>query len=159
MLAAFRMFGHLVLIPVPDLDRTDYFLIFGANPGRVERQPHDRAGRHATSASDLSETARRGLITQSVLSRARPHRCRRAHCRHIRSRRSTPPLRPHRRMAIERRRSQLQPGPNHEFVALFCVAVRCRCRYRLPLSAKNHARVVAGWPRKRGRSSSGRLFD
>jgi anaerobic selenocysteine-containing dehydrogenase len=32
MLAAFRMFGHLALIPVPDLDRTDYFLIFGANP-------------------------------------------------------------------------------------------------------------------------------
>src|SRR3984893_17190271 len=32
MLAAFRMFGHLALIPVPDVDRTEYFLIFGANP-------------------------------------------------------------------------------------------------------------------------------
>jgi len=32
MLAAFRMFGHLALIPVPDLDRTEYFLMFGANP-------------------------------------------------------------------------------------------------------------------------------
>ena len=32
MLAAFRMFGHLALIPVPDLDRADYFLIVGANP-------------------------------------------------------------------------------------------------------------------------------
>jgi anaerobic selenocysteine-containing dehydrogenase len=32
MLAAFRMFGHLALIPVPDLERTDYFLVFGANP-------------------------------------------------------------------------------------------------------------------------------
>src|SRR5258706_805312 len=32
MLAAFRMFGHLALIPVPDLDRTAYFLMFGANP-------------------------------------------------------------------------------------------------------------------------------
>jgi anaerobic selenocysteine-containing dehydrogenase len=32
MLAALRMFGHLALIPVPDLDRTDLFLIFGANP-------------------------------------------------------------------------------------------------------------------------------
>ena len=32
MLAAFRMFGHLALIPVPDVDRTDYFLMFGANP-------------------------------------------------------------------------------------------------------------------------------
>ena len=32
MLVAYRMFGHLALIPVPDLDRTNYFLIFGANP-------------------------------------------------------------------------------------------------------------------------------
>ena len=32
MLAALRMFGHLALIPVPDLERTDCFLIFGANP-------------------------------------------------------------------------------------------------------------------------------
>jgi anaerobic selenocysteine-containing dehydrogenase len=32
MLVALRMFGHLGLIPVPDLDRTDFFLIFGANP-------------------------------------------------------------------------------------------------------------------------------
>ena len=32
MLAALRMFGHLGLIPVPDVDRTDFFLIMGANP-------------------------------------------------------------------------------------------------------------------------------
>jgi len=32
MLVALRMFGHLGLIPVPDLDRTDFFLVFGANP-------------------------------------------------------------------------------------------------------------------------------
>src|SRR5262249_26186574 len=32
MLAAFRMFGHLALIPVPDVDRTDHFIIVGANP-------------------------------------------------------------------------------------------------------------------------------
>jgi anaerobic selenocysteine-containing dehydrogenase len=32
MLAALRMFGHLALIPVPDVDRTDFFLIVGANP-------------------------------------------------------------------------------------------------------------------------------
>src|SRR6185295_8995136 len=32
MLAAFRMFGHLAMIPVPDLERTDLLLIFGANP-------------------------------------------------------------------------------------------------------------------------------
>ena len=32
MLAALRMYGHLGLIPVPDVDRTDLFLIIGANP-------------------------------------------------------------------------------------------------------------------------------
>ncbi len=32
MLVALRMFGHLGLIPVPDLERTDFFLVFGANP-------------------------------------------------------------------------------------------------------------------------------
>jgi anaerobic selenocysteine-containing dehydrogenase len=32
MVVALRMFGHLALIPVPDVDRTDYFLILGANP-------------------------------------------------------------------------------------------------------------------------------
>lgn len=32
MLTALRMFGHFALIPVPDLDRTDFFLILGANP-------------------------------------------------------------------------------------------------------------------------------
>jgi anaerobic selenocysteine-containing dehydrogenase len=31
-LAAFLMFGHQLLLPVPDLDRTQFFLILGANP-------------------------------------------------------------------------------------------------------------------------------
>ena len=31
-LSAFLMFGHQLLLPVPDLDRTDFFLILGANP-------------------------------------------------------------------------------------------------------------------------------
>lgn len=30
--AAFFMFGHQLLMPVPDIDHTDYMLIFGANP-------------------------------------------------------------------------------------------------------------------------------
>lgn len=30
--AAMYVFGHLLLIPVPDLDRTDHLLVFGANP-------------------------------------------------------------------------------------------------------------------------------
>jgi anaerobic selenocysteine-containing dehydrogenase len=32
MLAAFRMLGHQARIPVPDLDRTDFLLVLGANP-------------------------------------------------------------------------------------------------------------------------------
>jgi anaerobic selenocysteine-containing dehydrogenase len=31
-LAAFLMFGHQLLLPVPDVDRTKFFLILGANP-------------------------------------------------------------------------------------------------------------------------------
>jgi anaerobic selenocysteine-containing dehydrogenase len=30
--AAMMMFGHALLIPIPDLDRTDHLLMFGANP-------------------------------------------------------------------------------------------------------------------------------
>ncbi|MDQ3749206.1 MAG: molybdopterin-dependent oxidoreductase, partial [Acidobacteriota bacterium] len=30
--AAWTMLGHPLLMPIPDVDRTDYFLIFGANP-------------------------------------------------------------------------------------------------------------------------------
>ena len=32
MVAAYLMFGHQALLPVPDLDRTDFFLIIGSNP-------------------------------------------------------------------------------------------------------------------------------
>ena len=55
MLAALRMFGHLALIPVPDLDRTDLLPGLRREPDGVERQPHDRpehqgpAPRHSRS--------------------------------------------------------------------------------------------------------------
>ena len=32
MLVAYWMFGHQLVIPIPDIDRTQYFLVFGANP-------------------------------------------------------------------------------------------------------------------------------
>ena len=32
MLAALRMFGHFALIPIPDIERTEFLLILGANP-------------------------------------------------------------------------------------------------------------------------------
>ena len=31
-LVASKLFGHMLNIPVPDIDHTDYFLILGANP-------------------------------------------------------------------------------------------------------------------------------
>lgn len=31
-LVAYLMYGHQLLLPVPDIDRTSYFLVFGANP-------------------------------------------------------------------------------------------------------------------------------
>ena len=31
-LASFLMFGHQLLLPIPDIDRTDYLLVLGANP-------------------------------------------------------------------------------------------------------------------------------
>ena len=34
-LAASLMFGHGLLIPIPDIDNTDYMLILGANPAAV----------------------------------------------------------------------------------------------------------------------------
>ncbi len=32
MLASLKMFGHQMLLPIPDIDRTDYFLCIGGNP-------------------------------------------------------------------------------------------------------------------------------
>jgi len=32
MLAALQMFGHQVMLPIPDVDRTDFLLMLGANP-------------------------------------------------------------------------------------------------------------------------------
>jgi anaerobic selenocysteine-containing dehydrogenase len=32
LLTSFYMFGHRMLVPVPDIDRTDFFLVLGANP-------------------------------------------------------------------------------------------------------------------------------
>ena len=70
MLAALRMFGHLALIPVPDVDRTDFFLVLGANPvasngslmtapdmkGRL-RAIRDRGGRVVVVDPRRTETA------------------------------------------------------------------------------------------------------
>jgi anaerobic selenocysteine-containing dehydrogenase len=45
--AAVEMFGHPLLLPIPDVDRTDYFLVLGANPlvsnGSIMTAPGMRA--------------------------------------------------------------------------------------------------------------------
>ena len=38
------MFGHQLLLPIPDIDRTDFFPDHRRQPGGVQRQPDDRAG-------------------------------------------------------------------------------------------------------------------
>jgi anaerobic selenocysteine-containing dehydrogenase len=70
-LAAYLMFGHQLLIPVPDLDRTDFFLILGANPavsngslmtapgvGRRLKEIRERGGKVILIDPRSNETAR-----------------------------------------------------------------------------------------------------
>ncbi len=70
MLVALRMFGHLALIPIPDLDHTDFLLILGANPlvsnGSLMTAPNmkrrlstirDRGGRVVVVDPRRTETA------------------------------------------------------------------------------------------------------
>jgi anaerobic selenocysteine-containing dehydrogenase len=58
LLVAYEMFGNQLLLPVPDLDRTEFLLVFGANPAesngslmgapgfaRRQRQLRERGGR------------------------------------------------------------------------------------------------------------------
>src|SRR5437773_3331670 len=65
------MFGHQLLLPVPDLDRTDFFLILGANPAvsngslmtapgmsRRLREIRERGGRVILIDPRFTETAR-----------------------------------------------------------------------------------------------------
>lgn len=69
--AAYFMFGHQLLLPVPDIDRTDLFLIIGANPlvsngslmtapdvGRRLQETRRRGGRVIVIDPRLTETAR-----------------------------------------------------------------------------------------------------
>lgn len=68
---AWQLFGHQLLIPVPDIDRTSYFLVFGANPMAsngslmtVPGFPHrvralkDRGGRMVVFDPRRTETAK-----------------------------------------------------------------------------------------------------
>jgi anaerobic selenocysteine-containing dehydrogenase len=70
-LAAYLMFGHQLLLPVPDLDRTKFFLILGANPaasngsmmtapgmGRRLQEIQQRGGKVILIDPRFNETAR-----------------------------------------------------------------------------------------------------
>ncbi len=68
---AWQLFGHQLLIPIPDIDRTSYFLVFGANPmasnGSLMTVPdfpkrlralHKRGGRMVVFDPRRTETAK-----------------------------------------------------------------------------------------------------
>jgi len=70
MLAALEMFGHQVLLPVPDVDRTRFFLMLGANPlasngslmtaggiGRRLKELRERGGKLVVVDPRKTETA------------------------------------------------------------------------------------------------------
>jgi anaerobic selenocysteine-containing dehydrogenase len=70
-LVAWQLFGHQLLIPIPDLDRTSYLLVFGANPmasngslmtapdfPRRARAIRDRGGRMVVLDPRRTETAK-----------------------------------------------------------------------------------------------------
>ncbi len=70
-LSAYLMFGHQLLLPVPDIDRTEYFLILGANPavsngsmmtapgmGRRLKEIRARGGKVILVDPRFNETAR-----------------------------------------------------------------------------------------------------
>ena len=70
MLAALEMFGHQLLLPVPDVDRTSFFLMLGANPlasngslmtaGGISRRLHElrkRGGKLVVVDPRRTETA------------------------------------------------------------------------------------------------------
>lgn len=70
-LVAHLLYGHQLMIPIPDIDRTDYFLVFGANPmasngslmtvpdfpGR-RRELRERGGRMVVVDPRRTETAK-----------------------------------------------------------------------------------------------------
>jgi len=71
MLAALEMFGHQLLLPIPDLDRTELFVMFGANPAasngsimtapdmpRRLREIRSRGGRTVLFDPRFTETAK-----------------------------------------------------------------------------------------------------
>lgn len=70
-LSAYLMFGHQLLLPIPDIDRTKYFLILGANPAvsngslmtapgmnRRLREIRERGGKVILIDPRFNETAR-----------------------------------------------------------------------------------------------------
>ncbi|NRQ38959.1 molybdopterin-dependent oxidoreductase [Nonomuraea sp. NN258] len=71
MIVSYLLYGNQWLMPIPDVDRTDYFLIFGANPavsngsmmsapgiGRRLKELRDRGGRSVLFDPRRTESAR-----------------------------------------------------------------------------------------------------
>ncbi len=71
MLAGFLMFGHQLLMPVPDVDRTQYLLVIGANPlasnGSLMTVPAFRSRLKALQAQNNCIADVRGLAIETRL--------------------------------------------------------------------------------------------
>jgi len=63
MLAALQMFGHQLLMPVPDVDRTSFFLMLGANPIASNGSLMTAGG----IGRRLKELKARGLIRRTLI--------------------------------------------------------------------------------------------
>jgi hypothetical protein len=59
MLAALQMFGDQLLMPVPDIDRSDCFVCARRQPAGVQRQPDDGARRARAAEGDPARAAAR----------------------------------------------------------------------------------------------------
>ena len=69
--ASYYLYGSSLAIPVPDVDRTDYFLCLGANPARVEWQlPH--GAEYARAAAGHPAPRRAGGRGRSAADRNSP---------------------------------------------------------------------------------------
>ena len=165
------MFGHQLLLPVPDLDRTDYFLILGANPlasnGSLMTAPGHRAApegdpraRRPVVVVDPRRTETAALADRHLFIRPAPTRCCCSRC----STRSSPRTsrgpgrlaavrrRPRRRARRGRARSRPSAWPRRTGIAADDdprARARVRRRRRPPSATAASAsapRSSAAWP-------------
>ena len=80
---SYLMYGHQLLLPIPDVDHTDHMVILGANPLVSQRQHHERA-RHEAAARGDPRPRRQGR-GRSIRAAPRPPRSPTSTCRCVRA--------------------------------------------------------------------------